>query len=70
MTAHDTCLFCRLSSKGVNGAWLGLIKSEDTCDSTDVECRRRDWSWLDGTEYQYPNKWNKWPLPSYEPSLE
>ena len=43
----------------MNKAWIGLTKAEDNCDEGDGECRWRDWSWQDGTEYQYP-AWYKW----------
>ena len=54
-----------MRTKGVNKAWLGLTKPEDHCEEDDGECRWNGWSWMDGTEYQYPT-WYKWKV-SYEP---
>ena len=49
-------------------AWIGLQKQEDTCNAgisdDDFDCRRKDWSWLDRSEYTYP-EWHNWR--QYEP---
>ena len=54
-------MFCRLRRNGVDKAWIGLSKLEANCGHSDYECRMSGWSWLDGTEYQYPT-WHKWPV--------
>ena len=50
--------------KNLDGAaWIGLRKLEDTCTdgtvSNPLQCRRKDWTWQDGTEYTYL-AWQNW----------
>ena len=56
MTSICYGLANRLVRKGGHSNyWIGLSKAEDNCgnsdDYVDVTCRRRNWTWVDGTPY-------------------
>ena len=54
-----------MSVRGMDKAWMGLTKQEDTCD-VDDECRVQGWQWQDGSVYQFPD-WHDW-RGNFEPS--
>ena len=35
-------------------AWIGLTKSDDSCDEEDLDCTQEGWKWADGATYD-PN---------------
>ena len=50
---------CSVAEKyGNTYAYIGLTKTTDLCgssdDDRDLDCRRRGWTWADGTTYNYP----------------
>ena len=51
-------IFCRLDETLLYEATIGLTKSAELCGTSyndlDLDCRRRGWTWTDGTTYNYP----------------
>ena len=48
---------CRkpITSKKVNDTWIGLTKAKHNCPGNvnTQECLRSNWTWVDGTPYDY-----------------
>ena len=52
----------RFNQEEIFPVWIGLTKTTDNCNSSvwdlsneTLSCRRRDWTWADGTPYNYHN---------------